>query len=184
MSPDSPQPAQRPPHPLAVELIERLRAQPGATVLEVGPGSGRNTAAIAAAGFPVAGLESRAICSAALSTHALLHGTPSSISQTLQRIAGHVAAGAPLFATFGSTRDGRFGRGTRIEESVYAPDEGDERGVAHAYFTEDALRELLHRDWRVESLCETGVDEIAGSWAHAEQPLRDAVHWFVVALRR
>jgi hypothetical protein len=31
---------------------------------------------------------------------------------------------------------------------------------------------------------ETNVDDVAGKWAHQRRPLRGAVHWFVVALRR
>ena len=129
MSSDSPEHAVRPPHPLTLELIDRLRARPHATVLEVGAGSGRNTHALHAAGFRVVCLDDAATAAAALSTHALLHGTPASISELLHRIAEHVEGGAPLYATFGSVRDRRYGRGRLIEERVYAPQDGDERDV-------------------------------------------------------
>ncbi len=184
MSPDSPQQAARPPHPLALVLIDRLRAHPRAAVLEVGAGSGRNTRALHAAGFTVVTLDDAATAAGALSTHALLHGTPASISELLDRIAARVERGGALCATFGSVRDARYGQGRFVEDRVYAPEDGDERGVPHTYLDESGVRELLRNDWTIESMHETGVDAIAGSWAHEQQPLRDAVHWFVVATKR
>lgn len=184
MSPDSPPPTLRPPHPLALELIERMRAQPGARVLEVGAGSGRNTRALTAAGLEVVSIESGVPAQAALATHALLHGTPLTIAAVLREIAGAVFPGAPLFATFGSVRDARYGKGFELEPHVYAAHDGDEAGVAHAYFDEGRLRSLLESDWTIDLLKEVGVDAIAGSWAHVQAPLRNAVHWFAVATKR
>ncbi len=184
MSPDSPQHAARPPHPLALALIDRLQARPRAVVLEVGSGSGRNTRALRDAGFRVIGFDDSVTAAAALTTHALLHGTPRSISGLLGQIAERVEPGAALFATLGSVRDARYGHGRFVEDHVYAPQDGDERGVAHAYFDEMRVRDLLKADWMLESLDEIRVDEIAGSWAHEKQPLHGAVHWFVVATRR
>ncbi|HUA09530.1 MAG TPA: hypothetical protein VMA98_09670, partial [Candidatus Acidoferrales bacterium] len=74
MTSDSPEALSRPPHPLALALIERLRERPGAEVLEVGAGSGRNTPALIAAGLRVGSEPARGPYAAALSTHALLHG--------------------------------------------------------------------------------------------------------------
>ena len=184
MSPDSPQPAVRPPHPLALELIERLRSRPGAIVLEIGRGSGRNTRALEAAGFTVVDPGAQTAAAAALSTHALLHGTPASIAELLSTVAQLVEPNGAFYATFGSVRDARFGQGVALAENVFAPEAGDESGVAHTYFTEDALRGMLERSWAIESLEEVGVDEIAGSWAHRERPLAAAVHWFLRARRR
>lgn len=180
MSPDSPERAVRPPHPLALELIERLRGRAGAAVLEVGAGSGRNTRALCDAGFSVVGLDDGVKAAAAISTHALLHGTPDSIAQLLAQIARRLEPDAPFFVTFGSVRDRRFGEGTRIAENVYAPDEGDERGVPHAFFDETSLRRLLEPQWRIESLREEPVDDVAGRWAHEQRPLHGAFHWFAV----
>jgi hypothetical protein len=183
MSEHSPQPALRPPHPLALELIDSLRSRPGATVLEVGRGSGRNTRALEAAGLRVIGLDDGSLAAAALSTHALLHGTPRSISILLERIAAHVEPKGTIFVTFGSVRDARYGAGRFVEDGVYAPDAGDELGVEHAYFDEIGVRRLLEPDWALRSLTEIAVDTIAGSWAHQERPLRGAVHWFAIASR-
>jgi hypothetical protein len=187
MSSDSPPPTPiRLAHPLALALAERLRGAPGARILEVGSGSGRNTRALQRAGFNVVADDSPDTepCAAALSTHALLHGSPLSIARRLAGISARIAPGAPLYATFGSIHDARYGAGTQIAPFTYAPLAGDERGVAHAFFDEARLRGLLEPHWLVESLDEHRVDGLAGTWAHREQPLRDAVHWFAIALRR
>lgn len=183
MSPDSPQPAVRPPHPLALELIDRLRNRPGATVLEIGGGSGRNTRALEAAGFRVIDLDSEDIAAAALSTHTFLHGTPDSIAALLSRVADRVEPGAAFYVTFGSVNDARCGVGTFIEEYVYAPETGDERGVPHTFFDGELLARLLETRWKVESLREERVDDIAGTWAHELRPLHGAVHWFAALIR-
>jgi hypothetical protein len=184
MTPDSPEAVHRPPHPLALELIERLRARPGAQVLEVGAGSGRNTRALEAAGLHVCTPPADGPCAAALATHALLHGTPSSLAVALAEIADALEPGAPLFGTFGSTSDARYGIGTEVEPYVYAARDGDERGVAHAYLDATRLRELLAPRFAIDAMHEVKVDEIAGKWAHATAPLQGAVHWFVVATKR
>ena len=183
MSPHSPDPSKRPPHPLAVSLIERLRGRDGLTVLEIGAGSGRNTRALTGAGFAVVGFDGQ-FADAALSTHALLHGTPATIDELLLRIANHLKPGAPLYATFGSTHDARYRMGEEIEPRVYAPLDGDERGVPHTFFDEPRLRALVGRHFHIESLTEVKVDDIAGTWAHKEQPLESAVHWFLIATKR
>jgi hypothetical protein len=180
MSNDSPHAPHRPPHPLAFALIERLRGQPGARVLEIGAGSGRNTRALAAAGLAVQTLPA-SDCAGALATHALLHGTQASLAALLAQIARALEPDAPLYATFGSVHDARYGKGQALEPHVFAPLDGDEIGVAHAFFDEARLRALLAPHFTVESIGETAVDEIAGSWAHPAAPLRDAVHWFVIA---
>ncbi|MGB6987099.1 MAG: hypothetical protein WBD74_14095 [Candidatus Aquilonibacter sp.] len=184
MTPESPEAVHRPPHPLALELIERLRARPGAQILEIGAGSGRNTRALEAAGFRVYAPPAGGPCAAALTTHALLHGTPESLGRALATIADALEPAAPLFGTFGSTEDARYGIGTNLEPYVYAAEDGDERGVVHAYFDAARLRELLAPHFAIESMHEVKVDEIAGKWAHATTPLRGAVHWFVVATKR
>jgi len=187
MSPRSPRHEPlRPPHPLALELIARLKDSKSARVLEIGRGSGRNAAALDAAGYGVGNLDAPepSRYDAALSTHALLHGTPQSIALLLTRIATRLHAGGPLYATFGSVRDARYREGTRIEEHVFAPVDGDERGVPHAFFDEVRLREMLEDEWIVESMREIDVDAIAGSWAHQLKPLERSMHWFVVVRRR
>ncbi len=184
MSTDSPEAVHRPPHPLALALIERLRGRSGAPVLEIGAGSGRNTRALVAAGFQVGAEPSLGPYAAALTTHALLHGTPASLAKELASIAAVLEPDAPLFATFGSTRDARYQTGTLVEAHVYAADDGDERGVAHAYFDATRLRALLEPHFAIESMREVAVDEIAGRWAHPTTPLQGAVHWFTIATRR
>lgn len=177
-------------HPLAISLIARLRMKPNARVLEIGSGHGRNTEALRAAGFEVDALADGAPVSAgargydgALSTHALLHGTPGTVAATLEAIANALKLGAPLHATFASTRDVRFGKGVRISKHVYAAETGDEAGVPHVYFTDEELRLLLEPRFAIESLQETAADNIVGNWAHRE-PLRGVMHWFARLLKK
>lgn len=178
------------PHPLALALIDRMRAYPNAAILEIGIGSGRNAAALSQAGLVVHATRDyldlrpeKVLFRAAISTHALLHGTTEQIRTALQAIAARLVAGAPLCATFGSTRDARFGEGTRIDAYTFAPIDGDERGVTHTFFDEPRLRALLADNYDIESIEERNVDAIAGAWAHTTRPLRAAVHWFVIATR-
>lgn len=123
-------------------------------------------------------LEQSERCDGALSTHALLHGTPADISALCRAIAARLHPLAPFYATFGSIHDARFGAGARLGDATFAPIDGDEAGVAHTYFDEPALRRMLESDFAIESLEERGVDAIAGNWAHERRPLRGAVHWF------
>lgn len=168
-------------------------------MLDLGAGSGRNTAALAAAGYAVRSIDDDRIESflaectqtraetlsafdAALSTHALLHGTPPKIAGALAALAQLLKTDAPLYATFGSKADARYGKGIGAGEDSFAPDSGDEQGVAHAYFGEAGLRALLAPHFTIESAEEVRVDEIVGSWAHAQRP-QGSVHWFVRARR-
>jgi hypothetical protein len=186
-------------HPLALALIERLRDIPHVRVLELGTGSGRNTEALKAAGFSVLGIRDDTIESfasgnagamidtggsfdGAISTHGLLHGTPATIAAAVAHISDTLKPDAPLFATFASVRDSRYGKGVRLAQHTFASESGDEQGVAHTYFDEPALRELLERFFTMESLQEQNVDGIAGAWAHTE-PLRGRVHW-IARLRK
>ena len=183
------------PHPLAARLIERLRGRPGSRILDFCAGSGRNTAALRRAGYDIVTVDDDAAVSsdplpatlgrfdAAVSTHGLLHGTTHAIAALVSALAALLEPDAPLFAVFGSTRDARFGKGTRIEASVFAPEDGDERGVAHAYFARSSLQAMLEANFTIEMLEERDADAIAGSWAHRAQPLSGAVHWFAIARR-
>ena len=177
-------------HPLAAELIARL--QPGARVLDAGAGSGRNSAAIAAAGFDVLSIPDAQASSfevpdgsfaAAIGTHAFLHGTPASVAEMAARVARALTAGGFFYATFASKRDARYGAGTRIAEDTFAPESGEETGVAHAYFDETGVRRALEPHFDVELITEENVDAIVGRWAHAQRPT-GSVHWFVRARKR
>lgn len=179
------------PHPLAVLLIERLAGVPDAAVIDFGAGKGRNTAAFVAAGLNVCAVPDAQIRSfaperrfdAALSTHALLHGTRSDAEAMLRALNGALEPGAPLYATFASKRDARYGVGTPLETDVFAPDSGDEAGVAHVYFDEAQLRALIEPYFIIDSMHERNVDRIVGQWAHQRVP-EGTVHWIVHARRR
>jgi hypothetical protein len=184
------------PHPLAQRLIQDLRGSPNAPVLDFAAGRGRNSAALRAAGFNVTAIDDAAAESgdpfgsavgpfaAAISTHGLLHGTRAGLEERLRALAQRLQPRGRLYATFGSVSDARFGSGTRIDETTFAPAEGDERGVPHTFFSAEQLRAMLERWFTVASMEERAVDDIAGAWAHRERSLSRAVHWFVVAALR
>ena len=187
-----------PAHPLAGELIEALCCRGGGRVLDFGSGIGRNTAALRDAGFDVLSIDDAAAVGTdalaaidiggtpfdgALSTHALLHGTPHSVRKRVGALACVLSGGAYFFATFASTRDARYGGGEEVAEATFAPLDGDERGVAHVYFDELRLRAIVEPHFRVTSLDERAADAIAGTWAHSASPLRGAVHWILYAVR-
>ena len=181
----------RQPHPLAAALIERVRERE-AHVLEIGAGSGRNTAALRNAGIRAQSIDdadapdlrfAAQTFDAALSTHAFLHGTPAIVNGMLSAAAQALKPGAPFYCTFASKRDSRYGVGMQIEADTYAPDAGDEAGVAHVYFDENGLRTMLESEFIIESLTEENVDAVVGSWAHARRPT-GSVHWFLRARKR
>lgn len=196
MPPSSPrdEPPIRPAHPLALRLAERLR--PGDRVLEFGSGNGRNATALTAAGFDVTRIDDRAAerdeplplvpggYAAVISTHGLLHGSARQIAARVDALCATLERDGFFYAVFGSTHDGRFGRGTRLEPRTFAPADGDERGVAHTFFVREEVEALLAPFVTIEHLEERSVDDVAGTWAHAARPLAGAVHWFVAAVKR
>lgn len=170
-------------------MIEAL-GNPPARVLDVGTGSGRNARALRAAGFQVDALDDAAVAElsqyarasydAIVSTHAFLHGDSIGAASMTVNARAALRAGGLFYATFASNRDRRFASGTRIDAQTFAPDRGDEAGIAHVYFDEAQLRALLEPYFAIDSLEEVAVDEIVGRWAHAQQP-SGSVHWFVRA---
>jgi SAM-dependent methyltransferase len=116
----------------------------------------------------------------ALSTNALLHGAPADVGRTLAAIRACLRPGALCYATFGSTRDPRFGRGRRIDDATFAPESGSEANVPHAYFDERRLRDVLN-GFTIDEAHEASAAGTAGAWAHAHGEAADIVHWFVKA---
>ncbi len=183
-------------HPLAQRLIERLQSRPTSRVLDFATGTGRNAEALRLGGLAVVAISDAGAGSedpfaghsgrfdGVLSTHGFLHGTASSVAARVRMVARRIERGGWLFATFGSTRDARFGRGERIDDSTFAPVEGDERGVAHAFFDRADVLALLEPAFEVESIEERVVDAVVGAWAHPQRPLEGAAHWFAVARKR
>jgi hypothetical protein len=117
---------------------------------------------------------------AALSTNALLHGTPAAVAAALRATRERLAAGAPFLFTLGSKRDPRFGTGSVAGPDTFVSETGSERGVAHCYFDEAGVRALL------APLTLEGLEErrgSAGSWAHDADEAAAIVHWFVRARR-
>jgi SAM-dependent methyltransferase len=118
----------------------------------------------------------------ALATHALLHGRPADVAAALSAVGARLRPGAPFAFTLGSSRDPRCGRGTPLAPGSWAPEDGPEAGVAHAYFDEERARALLG-GWQLESLEEGSAAETAGGWAHTPREAAALVHWFVRARR-
>lgn len=156
----------------------------------VGDGRGRNSRALRDAGVRVVAIPDETpytqLAAAprsfigALSTHAYLHGTSAKIRLGIAELARVLAPGAPAFLTFGSIRDVRYGYGDALDEHTFAPGEGPEQGVPHAYFDRDAILQVL-RPFEVVSAEEIEVDEIIGTWAHLEAEPPGKVHWFIEA---
>ncbi len=210
---DTPSEAAAPvPHPLALELAERLA--PGDRVLLLGVGSGRSVPCLLAAGACVDALEEDAARArsaadrfaaderfrvvraaygepvpfagpfdAALSTHALQHGSFAGLADAARAARDRLRPGAPFFLTLGSKRDPRFRSGRRIGRHVVIPRDGSEAGVPHVYLDEPEVRALL-AGFDLESAVEDSAAEAAGRWAHTEAERAALVHWFVRARRR
>jgi hypothetical protein len=185
-----PTPSTQGAHPLAERLIARYRSA-GLTgpVIEIAAGVGRNTRALVAAGLEVVATRdddpftqlpgSRDTYAAALSTHGYLHGSTAKLRIGFGELRRVLLPRAPVFLTLGSIADERFGFGQMIDEQTYAPGDGPEAGIPHAYFDRDGVTEIL-RGFAIETLEEVGVDDVVGRWAHDESERRMR-HWFVVA---
>jgi len=189
---DAPSPPEA--HPLASRLALRYEAL-GRTgpILEVGTGSGRNTRALAARGLQVTTTAddqpytqidaSREAFDAAISTHAYLHGTVAKLRIGLGELRRVLRPGSPVALVFGSINDARYGFGTPLDERTFAPGDGAEAGIPHAYFERAGLEELLRGSFRIDRLEEVDVDEIVGRWAHGDDDISGFRHWFLEATR-
>jgi hypothetical protein len=196
-------PSTQGPHPLAERLIERYRASGwNGPVLEVAAGIGRSTQAFAAAGIPIVATGDddpytqlpgeRDSYAAGFSSHGYLHGATAKVRAGLAELRRVLRPGAPVYLTLGSIHDDRFGFGEALDEWTFAPGDGPEMGIPHAYFDRDTIVELL-RGYTIESLEEVDTSDIVGTWAHpgglapeapnaTDSPQR-IHHWFVVATR-
>jgi hypothetical protein len=187
-------PSTQGPHPLAAALIERYRASGwDAPVLEVAAGVGRNTQAFAAAGIPVVATRDdepytqlpgdHDAYAAGFSSHGYLHGSTAKVRAGIAELRRVLQPGAPVYLTFGSIHDERFGFGEALDEWTFAPGDGPEMGIPHGYFDRDTIVELL-RGFTIESLEEVDATNIVGEWAHEPgeepEPIR---HWLLIATR-
>ena len=181
-------------HPLARQLLAHVADRPlDGPVIEVGTGSGRNTRALVDAGVQVVSVPDDVLYTqlpgthdnyaAALATHGYLHGTTAKLRAGFAELRRVLHADAPIFVTLGSIADARYGLGIPFDERSFAPGEGDEAGIPHAYFDRDGVNEILEGFFTVEAAEEVDVDEIVGRWAHAENDIAGRVHWFVRARR-
>jgi hypothetical protein len=185
------------PHPLAQQLVELHEALRFAgPILEIGAGSGRNSRFLRARGLEVIATSDddlytqlpggRHAYAAALSTHGYLHGTTAKLRVGFAELQRVLKPGAPLFLTLGSINDARYGFGEPADddEHTFAPGDGPEKGIPHAYFDHDSVLALLTPGFTVTTLEEVDVSEIVGRWAHGDEPTTGMRHWFVEARRR
>jgi hypothetical protein len=181
-------------HPLTERLIRDAREHAlDGPVIEVGTGSGRNTRALVDARIPNVTVPDatpytqlpgpRETYGAALSTHAYLHGASAKLRAGIAELRRVLLPNAPIYITLGSFKDARYGLGIPFDERSFAPGDGDEVGIPHAYFDRDGVIELLF-GFEIVSMEEVDVDEIVGRWAHTEEEIAGRVHWFVVARRK
>jgi SAM-dependent methyltransferase len=177
------------PHPLAVELIARMRSEGvDGPIVEVGTGRGRNRRALEASGFVVAAIDDavpytqlpleRGRFAAALATHAYLHGATAKLRAGFAELARVLAPGAPAFVTLGSIEDARFGFGDELDEATFAPGDGDEAGIPHGYYDRHGVADVV-RPFTVVAADEVDVDAIVGRWAHDDpDDVGGRRHWF------
>ena len=177
-------------HPLAYQVIEILKArQLRGPVIEVAAGSGRNTRALQAAGLNVVATSdddpytqlpgNRGEYVAALSTHGYLHGAVAKLRAGLAELRRVLADGAAIAITLGSITDARFGFGEQLDDNTFAPGDGEEIGIPHAYFDRDGVSELMRGLFTIASLEEMDVDDIVSRDTHSEPA--GMRHWFVLA---
>ena len=184
-------PSTQGPHPLAERLIRRyLAAGLSGPVLEIAAGAGRSTGAFTAAGIPVVATADedpytqlpggRDAYAAAFSSHGYLHGAVAKLRAGFAELRRVLAPAAPIAVALGSIHDERYGFGEAIDEWTFAPGDGPEKGVPHAYFEADTIPELL-RGFTIASLEEVDAAEIVGRWAHPDEPQQRIAHFFVEA---
>jgi tellurite methyltransferase len=119
----------------------------------------------------------------ALSTHALLHGSPVLVRAALRNVAAVLREGAPLHVVLGSRSDPRFGRGRSLGDGVFTDEDGSEAGVPHVYFDEAGVSDVLDA-FEIVSLEEGSAAQTAGRWTHSPDESERIVHWFVRARKR
>ena len=120
---------------------------------------------------------------AAFSSHGYLHGASAKVRAGIAELRRVLVQGAPIYLTLGSIHDERFGFGEALDETTFAPGDGPEKGIPHAYFERDTVIELL-RGFTIESLEEVDATNIVGTWAHEpDEEQLPILHWFAVATR-
>ncbi len=174
-------------------MIDRYRRDGlSGPLLEIAAGAGRNSRAFAAAGIPLVATAdadpytqlpgARDAYAAAFSSHGYLHGAVAKLRAGLAELRRVLRSGGPVALVLGSINDERFGFGEALDERTFAPGDGPEKGVPHAYFERDGIVELL-RGFTIDSLEEVDATDVVGRWAHPGEPPQRIRHWFVEAVK-
>ncbi|HXM07818.1 MAG TPA: hypothetical protein VN936_10145, partial [Candidatus Acidoferrum sp.] len=127
----------RPPHPLAIELANRLGHARGVRIIDYCSGSGRNAAYLRRLDFEVVEIPdgdardfdrsaSEMRFAGIISSHGLLHGFATDTKARIAGLAQRLERDGWMCATFGSQRDARFGQGIRLAGNTFAAGDGDE----------------------------------------------------------
>ena len=111
-----------------------------------------------------------------VSVSVLHHNTLTNIRTAMGEIRRILRPGGLFFSTECAKGDYQNGRGEQIENGTYlAPEDADQPGVPHHFFSKDEIRALLH-DFRVIELERDTQEFVDGSGRHAL-----SVHWDILA---
>lgn len=111
-----------------------------------------------------------------VSVSVLHHNTLTNIRTAMGEIRRALRPGGLFFSTECAKDDYQDGRGEQIENGTYlAPEDADQPGVPHHFFSKDEIRALLH-DFRVIELERDTQVFVDGSGRQAL-----SVHWDILA---
>jgi SAM-dependent methyltransferase len=111
-----------------------------------------------------------------VSVSVLHHNTIANIRTAMGEIKRVLRPGGLFFATECAKGDYQEGRGEQIEDGTYlAPEDADQPGIPHHFFSEDEVRALLH-GFRVVELERDAQEFVDGSGRQAL-----SVHWDILA---
>lgn len=206
-------PPQPQPHPFAIELAERLAAEPGARVLVLGVGNGRNVPPLVAAGLRVAAVEEdperargaaarfaaepavRIVRARYAGPYPFAGGCAGALSTSALLHGTLASAGAAVAAVRARLRPGApfFATfGSRRDPRFGAGTRIDDATYAPTDGGEAGVPHLYCDEPALRALLagfgsldlrEGSAAETAGAWAHAPGEAAGLRHWFVRAFR-
>jgi SAM-dependent methyltransferase len=106
-----------------------------------------------------------------LSTHVIHHGTVEEIGRTVHEIYRVLSEGGLVFLIVLSNNDPRIGKGIFLEPNTWIVQAGDERGIAHHFFSKEELMKLLGK-FEILSLSEKSTPSGSETHKHFDVRLR------------